>query len=85
VVTKRSRLLAPIRGHPGVALETLRGRRARELARRPPCRHSRLPSRGTPKSDSYEGDGYVIVRDPDTDVVKAAMKHVIESIRIDYA
>jgi hypothetical protein len=29
-----------------------------------------LPTVGAPKSDSYEGDGYVIVRHPDTDVVK---------------
>ncbi len=46
---------------------------------------ARLPSRGTPRSDSYEGDGYVIVRDPDTDIVKAAMKTVIETIQIEYA
>ena len=46
---------------------------------------ARLPTPGTPRSDSYEGDGYVVVRDPDTEVVKAAMKTVIETIRIDYA
>ena len=46
---------------------------------------SRLPPRGTPRSDSYEGDGYVIVRDPDTDVVKAAMTAVIENVQIEYA
>ena len=45
---------------------------------------SRLPVRGTFRSDSYEGDGYVIVRDPDTEVVKAAMKDVIETIQIEY-
>ncbi|HVV87357.1 MAG TPA: ATP-grasp domain-containing protein [Kofleriaceae bacterium] len=46
---------------------------------------ARLPSRGAPRSDSYEGDGHVIVRDPDTDVVKAALKTIIETIQIDYA
>ena len=46
---------------------------------------SKLPSRGDPRSDSYEGDGYVIVRDPDTDVVKAAVKTIIETIGIHYA
>jgi biotin carboxylase len=45
---------------------------------------SRLPTRGAPRSDSYEGDGYVIVRDDDTEVVKAAMKTVIETIEIQY-
>ena len=45
---------------------------------------SRLPSRGTMRSESYEGDGYVIVRDPDVEVVKAAMTTVIETIQIEY-
>ena len=46
---------------------------------------SRLPTLGAMRSDSYEGDGYVIVRDPDVEVVKAAMKTVIETIQIEYA
>ena len=58
--------------------------RAQELVGRVVA-ESRLPQPGTPRSDSYEGDGYVIVRDPDTEVVKAAMKTVIETIRVDYA
>jgi hypothetical protein len=45
---------------------------------------ARLPPVGAPKSDSYEGDGHVIVRDPDTEVVKAAMKTVIETIQVHY-
>jgi hypothetical protein len=46
---------------------------------------SRLPNVGTPRSDSYEGDGYVIVRHLDVEVVKAAMKTVIETVRIECA
>jgi biotin carboxylase len=46
---------------------------------------SKLPARGTPRSDSYEGDGYVIVRDPDTEVVKRALTAIIETIQIEYA
>ncbi len=46
---------------------------------------SKLPKVGQPKSDHYEGDGYVIVRHPDTEVVKAAVKTIIETIRIEYA
>ena len=46
---------------------------------------SKLPKVGQPKSDHYEGDGYVIVRHPDDEVVKAAMKTIIETIRIEYA
>ena len=46
---------------------------------------SRLPKVGAPRSDSYEGDGYVIVRDPDTEVVKRALLAVIERVRVQYA
>lgn len=43
-----------------------------------------LPQKGAPRSDSYEGDGYVMVRDPDTEVVKRALTRIIENIRIQY-
>jgi len=46
---------------------------------------SKLPKVGQPKTDHYEGEGYVIVRHPDTDVVKTAVKTIIETIRIEYA
>ena len=46
---------------------------------------SRLPVPGTPRAESYEGDGYVIVRDPDSEVVKAAMATIIETIQIEYS
>jgi hypothetical protein len=45
---------------------------------------ARLPTPGDPRSDHYEGDGYVVVRDPDTEVVKAAVKTIIETIGIQY-
>lgn len=45
---------------------------------------ARLPTRGQPRSDSYEGDGWVIVRDPDTEVVKQAMTTIIETVSISY-
>lgn len=46
---------------------------------------AKLPPIGTPKSSSYEGDGYVIVRHPSDDVVMGATKDLIETIRIRYA
>lgn len=45
---------------------------------------ARLPTPGAPRSDHYEGDGYVVVRDPDTEVVKAAVKTIVETIGIQY-
>jgi biotin carboxylase len=46
---------------------------------------SKLPTPGAHKSDSYEGDGYIIVRDPDTEIVKQAMTTIIETIQVEYA
>jgi formate-dependent phosphoribosylglycinamide formyltransferase (GAR transformylase) len=46
---------------------------------------ARLPVPGAPKSDSYEGDGYVIVRHPDTEVVKRALTTIIETVQVQYA
>jgi biotin carboxylase len=57
--------------------------RAQELVGRNVV-EARLPQPGAPRSDSYEGDGHVIVRHPDTDVVTAAMKTIIESIQVHY-
>jgi len=45
---------------------------------------AQLPTRGEPRADSYEGEGYVVVRHPDTEVVKAAIKTVIETISVQY-
>lgn len=45
---------------------------------------ARLPTPGAHRSDSYEGDGHVIVRHPDTAVVEAAMRTVIETIQVHY-
>ncbi|HUJ58958.1 MAG TPA: ATP-grasp domain-containing protein [Kofleriaceae bacterium] len=55
--------------------------RANELVGRH-VMEAKLPAPGAARSDSYEGDGYVIVRDPDTEVVKAAMKTIIETIQV---
>lgn len=46
---------------------------------------ARLPQVGAIKSDSYEGDGYVIVRHPRTEVVAALVKTIIETVRVHYA
>src|SRR4051812_39975216 len=57
--------------------------RAQELVGRHVV-ESRLPQTGAPRSDSYEGDGHVIIRDPDTEVVKQAMQTIIETIQVQY-
>jgi ATP-grasp domain len=44
---------------------------------------SRLPRPGQTASGSYEGDGYVIVRHPDTGVVVAALKQLLATVRVE--
>jgi biotin carboxylase len=57
--------------------------RAQELVGRHVV-EAKLPQPGAPRSDSYEGDGHVIVRHPDTSVVEAALKTIIETIQVHY-
>lgn len=45
----------------------------------------KLPELGAPKSDGYEGDGFVVVHHERTDVVRAALKKIIETVRVEYA
>jgi Carbamoyl-phosphate synthase L chain, ATP binding domain len=44
---------------------------------------SRLPRPGQPSSGSYEGDGYVIVRHPDTAVVADALRQLVTTVRVE--
>jgi hypothetical protein len=44
---------------------------------------SRLPKPGQLSSGSYEGDGYIIVRHPDTAVVTDAMRQLVTSVRVE--
>ena len=44
---------------------------------------SRLPRPGQQSSGSYEGDGYVTVRHPDTAVVTAALKQLVSTVRVE--
>src|SRR5690606_33732204 len=46
---------------------------------------AKLPTPGVPKNDSYEGDGHAIVRDPRTAVVEAALRTIIETVKVRYA
>jgi formate-dependent phosphoribosylglycinamide formyltransferase (GAR transformylase) len=46
---------------------------------------AKLPQIGQPSSPSYEGEGYVLVRHPDTEVVKQALRKLISTIQIEYA
>jgi hypothetical protein len=68
----RGRLITAVRG-----LDTL-GHATRSLVV-----ESRLPEAGRPPAESYEGDGYVVVRAPDTGAVERALAELVTSIRIE--
>src|SRR5580658_9865544 len=44
---------------------------------------SRLPAPGQPSSGSYEGDGYITVRDRETAVVTGALKTILATVRVE--
>lgn len=44
---------------------------------------SKLPSPGQPSSGSYEGDGWITIRHPDTGTVTAALKQIVSTVRVE--
>jgi D-alanine-D-alanine ligase-like ATP-grasp enzyme len=46
---------------------------------------AKLPHEGQPPSDSYEGDGYIIVRHPETGVVQNALQEIVKTIQVELA
>jgi formate-dependent phosphoribosylglycinamide formyltransferase (GAR transformylase) len=46
---------------------------------------AKLPQLGVPKADSYEGDGYIVVRHESTEAVREMVKTIIETMKVHYA
>lgn len=46
---------------------------------------ARLPQPGQPAAAGYEGEGYVIVRHPDTEVVEDALARIVAGVRVELA
>ena len=46
---------------------------------------ARLPTAGQFVSDSYEGEGYVIIRDADSDVVEDALRQIVALVHVELA
>jgi hypothetical protein len=44
---------------------------------------SRLPQPGQQSSGSYEGDGYLTIRAPETEVVTAALKQLVSTVKVE--
>jgi biotin carboxylase len=46
---------------------------------------AKLPEIGQRKADGYEGEGYVIVRDPSTQIVQECLNKIIETVNVTYS
>lgn len=46
---------------------------------------AKLPAIGTPKNDSYEGEGYIVVRHESTAKVQEMIRTIVETIKVHYA
>jgi len=46
---------------------------------------TRLPSAGQFASDSYEGEGYVIIRHENSDVIEDALKNIVQLVQVELA
>lgn len=44
---------------------------------------SKLPRPGTAPTGTYEGEGYIVVRHPETRVVEQALKRLVETVRVE--
>jgi hypothetical protein len=44
---------------------------------------AKLPKPGQERSQGYEGEGYVILRHPETEAVEAGIRRVLELIRVE--
>ena len=46
---------------------------------------AKLPEIGAPRAETYEGDGFLIVRHPDVDVVRDAVHEAVSTVRVELA
>lgn len=44
---------------------------------------AKIPEIGKPKAGNYEGEGYIIIRHPETEVVKAALQKIVSTVRVE--
>ena len=44
---------------------------------------ARIPQRGQAVSSSYEGEGFVVLRHPETAVVQRALARLVEIVRVE--
>jgi len=66
----------------GEVVRSVAGIEAMRTRLGPALRDMRMPKAGQPRSTHYEGDGWVIVHHPETKGVVAALRTVLQTVRI---
>jgi formate-dependent phosphoribosylglycinamide formyltransferase (GAR transformylase) len=84
-VRKYAAGVAFFRGTGTGAVSAIRGLDAAQEAVGALVMDRKLPVVGQPKSASYEGEGWALVRHPDTRVVYEALRTLISLVRVEYA
>jgi hypothetical protein len=77
---------AYFRGQKGAGDARVRAVHGLEEAQRrfgPLVVEARLPAAGQSASDSYEGEGYVIIRHPESAVVEDALRQIVQIVRVE--
>lgn len=74
---------AYLRGQGKGRVRTVRGLERIEKELGPLVVEARVPRPGQTPTGSYEGDGYVILRHPETAVVEEGLKRIIELVRVE--
>ncbi|MEL6712281.1 MAG: hypothetical protein AAFP86_00820, partial [Planctomycetota bacterium] len=46
---------------------------------------AKIPQPGQPRAESYEGEGYLILRDENTDRVRDGLRRAVEILQVDLA
>ncbi len=76
---------AYLRGQGSGRVSGIRGLEAVLAELGPIVVEKRVPAPGQPPSGTYEGEGYVIVRHPETRVVRNALARIVSTVRVDLA
>jgi len=74
---------AYLRGQGRGRIRAVRGLRKVLAELGPLVVEKRVPTLGASPSSSYEGDGYVIVRHPDTTLVERALGYIVANVRVE--
>ena len=70
-------------GIKGDRITAVRGLERAQAAVGPLVVEVKLPRMGQARSSSYEGEGYVIVRHPRTEVVQEALQTIVTQVRVE--